>query len=259
MITAWELRKLLSGLVYPLGTSALLLGIGIFAFFLLRRRRTGITLAFTALIWLWIWSTPVVSDLARSLLEERWDQVTAEDTSSAGAIAVLGGAFSHDEKQIYPNASAAVDRYWHAARLFKAGKAKKVIISGGRSPGRGPGMTEAAAGRLFLIDLGVPDEFIVLEQQSLTTRGNAVHVAELLNQYDLESVLLVTSALHMRRSMAAFQAVGLDPVPAATDFEVSSNGLSVRDFLPSAAALAGSTRAVHEWVGYWVYRWRGWA
>jgi uncharacterized SAM-binding protein YcdF (DUF218 family) len=119
-------------------------------------------------------------------------------------------------------------------------------------------MTEAEAGRLFLLDLGVPEGAILLEDEALTTRGNAVFVAELLEQQSIEGLLLVTSALHMRRSVAAFRAVGLDPVPVATDFEVSSGELGLRDFLPSAAALSSSTRAVHEWVGYWVYWWRGW-
>ena len=254
----WELKKLLSGLAYPLGTASLLLALGILALIIFKRRRAGLAMVLAGLGWLWLWSMPVFSDGVRGALEGDWVQKPVEDVLPSDAIVVLGGAFSHRSDRPYPNASAAVDRYWHAARLFHAGKAPRVIVSGGRSPGRGLGMTEAEAGRLFLIDLGVSPEAVVVEPKALTTRGNAVQVAALLGQQELDRILLVTSALHMRRSVAAFRAVGLDPVPVATDFEVSSGELRLRDFLPSAAALAGSTRAVHEWVGYWVYWWRGW-
>ena len=254
----WELKKLLSGLVYPLGTSAFLLGAGVLALLFLSRRRVGLALVLLGFAWLWFWSMPVVSDWTRGSLEAPWSQPSAEDLPPVDVIVVLGGAFSHKTNSAYPNAGSAVDRYWHAARLFHAGKAPRIIVSGGRSPGRGPGMTEAEAGRVFLLDLGVPADAILVESKALTTRGNAVFVAELLEQQSIETLLLVTSALHMRRSVDAFRAVGLDPVPVATDFEVSSGDLGLRDFLPSAAALAGSTRAVHEWVGYWVYWWRGW-
>jgi len=254
----WELKKLLSGLVYPLGTATTLLALGLLALLMIRRRRFGLTLAIAGTAWLWFWSMPIVSDWARGSLEEPWARLSIEASPQADVIVVLGGAFSHRADRSFPNAGSAVDRYWHAARLFHAGKSPRIIVSGGRSPGRGSGMTEAEAGRLFLLDLGVPEGAILVEDEALTTRGNAVFVAELLEQQSIEGLLLVTSALHMRRSVAAFRAVGLDPVPVATDFEVSSGDLGLRDFLPSAAALAGSTRAVHEWVGYWVYWWRGW-
>jgi len=254
----WELKKLLSALVYPLGTCVLLLILGILALIIFKRRRAGLAFALAGFGWLWLWSMPVFSDWARGSLERDWVQLSAAEVAPVDVIVVLGGGFSHKTGRPYPNAGSAVDRYWHAARLFHAGKAPQIIVSGGRSPGRGPGMTEAAAGRAFLLDLGVPADSIVVEPEALTTRGNAFQVAELLGQGDVDQLLLVTSALHMRRSKAAFRAVGLDPLPAATDFEVSKDALVLRDFLPSAAALAGSTRAVHEWVGYWVYWWRGW-
>jgi uncharacterized SAM-binding protein YcdF (DUF218 family) len=253
----WELKKLLSGLVYPLGTASALLGLGLLLV-VLRRRRSGLGLALAGFAWLWLWSTPLFSDWVCGALERPWAHLEADDAPVAEAIVVLGGAFSHRAGWPQPNAGAAVDRYWHGARLYHAGKAPWVLLSGGRSPGRGPGLTEAASGLEFLVDLGVPAEAISVDEQALTTRGNAVFVADLLRQRGVERFLLVTSALHMRRSMAAFRAVGLEPIPIATDFEVSRGERTFRDFFPSAAALSASTRALHEGVGYWVYWWRGW-
>ena len=105
----------------------------------------------------------------------------------------------------------------------------------------------------------MPDSALLLEERALTTRQNAVHVQDLLDAQGIDSFLLVTSALHMRRSEASFRALGLDPLPMATDFEVRpSPARGWRRWRPSASALAGSTRAWHEHVGYWQYRRRGW-
>jgi len=254
----WELKQLLSGLAYPLGTSSLLLGLGILGL-MLHWRRLGLVLAITGFGWLWLWSTPMFSDWVRQSLEGRYPHWPAEQVPSADAIVVLGGAFSHVSDWPHPDVSSAGDRYWHGARLFQAGKGQTVILSGGRSPGRPPGMSEAAAGREFLVDLGIPESALRLDERALTTRDNAVNVADLMADENIDSFLLVTSALHMRRSEAAFRAVGLEPIPVATDFEVGrSSNRRLRRWLPSAAALAGSSRAVHEYVGYWVYWWRGW-
>ena len=253
-----ELRRLLPRLVYPLGAAFSLMGLGLLLQ-LLRWRRLGLVLCLAGFGWLWVWSTPVFSDWIRGSLEGRYAELAVEETPAAGAIVVLGGAFSHVLPGPYPNISGSGDRYWHGARLFHGGKGQWVILSGGRSPGRPPGMTEAEAGAVFLVDMGVPEESLLLDRRALTTRDNAVNVAAILAENDIESFLLVTSALHMRRSEAAFRAVGLDPIVAATDFEVGvSSRRRIQRWLPSAEALAGSTRAMHEVVGYWVYRWRGW-
>ena len=69
----------------------------------------------------------------------------------------------------------------------------------------------------------------------------------------------VTSASHMRRTEAVFRAGGLEPIPVATDFRVGPDPVRrLWRYLPSVNGLAGSTAAVHEFVGYWFYWLRGW-
>lgn len=243
---------------YPLG-AGLALGVFGLVFIMLRRRKTGQTLLLLAVAWLWLWSTPVFSDWLRLSLESRYPMLSAEQAPAAEAIVVLGGAFSHHESWPYPDMSSNADRYWHGARLYHAGKAPLVILSGGRMPGRGPGLTDAGAGALFLADLGVPPQAIVVEERALTTRGNAVEVAAILQARGIEDFLLVTSARHMRRSEAAFRSLGLNPVPLATDFTVGTPlRRDLRRWLPDAVALAGASRAAHEYVAYLIYQRRGW-
>ena len=88
---------------------------------------------------------------------------------------------------------------------------------------------------------------------------NALYTAEILEAQGMGPVLLVTSALHMPRALATFRAAGVDAIPAATDFEVMPRPRVLLDWLPDAEALAASTRALKEYLGLWVYRYRGWA
>ena len=256
---SYALIKFLSLWIYPLGSAVVLWAAGL-ALFALRRRRAGAVVLFLGLAWLWIWSMPAVADRATGLLEREWRYEAADSFPRADAIVVLGGAFSSGQGEWpYPDAGGGVDRYWHGARLYRAGRAPMVVLSGSRNPKRPDSWSEAESGALFLADLGVPASAIVIDSEARTTRGNVVHIGEILRDRGIDDFLLVTSARHMTRSTAAFRAAGFEPIPAPADFSaVADPAFSVRRFLPSAGALSRSTSAIHEIVGGWFYRVMGW-
>lgn len=256
----YELTKLLSLLIYPLGLTLLLLGAAI-VLLLCRRRRAGFALLGLNLVSLCVFSSPVVADRLVGSLERDWPDVPVEAWPAADAILVLGGAFGTGNGQfVYPSTGGAVDRYWHAARLYRAGRAHRVILSGGREPHRTGGLTEAEAGALFLADMGVPESALVLEPRALTTHAHAIELGPLLNREGISSVLVVTSALHMRRAMAALSGLDAKLIPVATGFTVIDEPtFRLRRLLPSVGALSRSTVAMHEYVGLLYYRARGWA
>ena len=64
----------------------------------------------------------------------------------------------------------------------------------------------------------------------------------------IEKIYLVTSATHMRRSVAAFEATGLTVVAAPTNLP-SPMGPTFGDFMPRAKALFDSSTALYEWFG----------
>ncbi len=112
----------------------------------------------------------------------------------------------------------------------------------------------------FLGDLGVPQDKVLAERNSQTTFGNAQGTKQLLASKGIAEVLLVTSALHMRRAEATFRASGIRVIAAPTDYEsVPEPRWTALDYLPDAAALALSSRALKEYLGLWVYQARGWA
>jgi len=244
--------KLAIALISPLGTALVL---GVLALWLasLRRLRLAWSLGALALIWLWVWSMPVASHALRGALEAQYPAVPMQSLPRAQAIVVLGGSV-RPAKAVgqAPDLSAAADRAWHAARLFHAGKAPLLVLSGGSDP-QVSATSEAMAMRVFLADLGVPVNAMLLEELSRNTRQNARFTAEILRPRGVTHIVLVTSALHMHRAVTLFEAQGFTVTPAATDHEARQR-FSAEDWLPDTGALDGSARALKEIVGRMVGR-----
>lgn len=248
--------KLISLLIYPLGLS-ILLGFAGLLLWVLRHQRSAAVVLSCSLGWLTLWSLPPVADAVARSLEGQSTYLAVEAVPLADVILVFGGVMQPPRPgRPYPDLGAAADRVWHAARLYHAGKAPKVILSGGRNDWQEDWPSQAATMAQFLTDLGVPSSAIVLEERSRSTYENALYCAKLMRGQGMNRALLVTSALHMPRSYAVLRAAGVDAVPAATDFEVVDEPRNVLSWLPSAQALQRSTFALHEWVGIAVYRWR---
>ena len=248
------MAKFVIWLISPLGTACCLTCL---ALLLAWRRRlpSGKLFGAMALVWLWLWSMPATSHWLASQIENQFPQVQISSVPHAQAVVVLGGTVSppmigYAEIDL----KSGADRVWYAARLFHAGKAPLVILSGGGDLER-QAFSEAHAMAVFLQDLGVPAQAIALEETSHNTRENAALSNTLLKARGIEHILLVTSALHMPRALALFKAQGLQVTPAPTDFEAGQeppHGLLA--WLPDAGALNGSALAMKELVGLWVGR-----
>jgi uncharacterized SAM-binding protein YcdF (DUF218 family) len=240
------LSKFVTFGISPLGTS-LLLGLWAWSCAWRGQRIGALRWGGLALVWLWCWSTPVASMWLRGQMEVPYPPVSISDVAPAQALVVLGGGIEVPQQAgAQPNLGAAADRMWHAARLYKAGKAPLVVLSGGLAFEDGL-MSEAASMRAFMRDLDVPDSAMLLEEQSVNTRQNAQFTTALLRERGISQIVLVTSALHMRRSVLLFEVQGLKVTPAATDHEYRVYPLWLR-VLPNADALDGSGRAMKEWV-----------
>jgi uncharacterized SAM-binding protein YcdF (DUF218 family) len=119
-------------------------------------------------------------------------------------------------------------------------------------------MPEAERLARLASECGVERHRLVLEGRSLNTHENGVYTGRILRERGWKRVLLVTSARHMPRSAAVFASEGIDFIPAPTDFRVVDKPMTVMRLLPDARAVDGSTRAVKEYVGLFVYWLRGW-
>lgn len=251
--------KLLTQFAYPLLTSLLLAGAG-GLLLCTRYRGTGGVLVGFALGWLWLWSTPVFSDWLRATLEQRYPPVLVEALPTADAIVVLGGTMqgARPPMRLYSNLEATADRVWYAARLFRAGKAPRILLTGGNLPWGGIEQPEADGMAELLEDLGIPKTALLLEGRSRTTEQNRDYSLPILHRLGVKRILLVTSALHMPRALRLFEATDLAVVPAPADFEVfdRDNAHPLR-WLPDAQALADSSRAYKEYLGTWLLQLSG--
>ena len=252
------LSKLIPLFIYPLGFALVvsMLAMGILGL----SARVARVFLFVAVSVLWVASMPIFADYLGLTLEERYPPLAVEATPTADAMVVLGGGVAVPAPpRITPDLSDASDRVLHAARLYRAGKAPVVVVSGGVIPWLGLDIPEASSMRTLLQEWGVPDDSIHAEGASRNTHENAVFTLPLLVEQGLHRVLLVTSAMHMPRALATFTSAGIDAVPAATDYTVTyRDHRTVIDFLPGAKALSRTTDAIKEYIGYAYYRWRGW-
>jgi uncharacterized SAM-binding protein YcdF (DUF218 family) len=218
----------------------------------------------SAVILLVVLGCPAVEERLTGSLEEHYSDTGAESYPAVQAIVVLGGALQvpsgiHHSSGLIDTS----DRLLMALRLYHAGKAPLVIASGGNNPllGEALDQPEAQVTRLLLKEWGIPDAAIQVESGSINTRENAVFSHRLLAPAGIGRIILVTSAFHMPRAAAAFRKVGFDVIAAPADFRTGwrkeLNGIF--GWIPNAEALEGSRIAMHEWLGLWVYRLRGWA
>lgn len=247
--------KIVATLLYPLGLFLLLLIFSWLAKLLgwVRRARAAKWLAWLLLL---AATNPL---LARSLvqsLEQQHPQVKLQDIAPHDAIIVLGGGL---RVPLPPAMSAQLasgsDRYWHAAKLYKAGKAKRIMLAGGNVY-RQPGVHgEAFYAAELLQAWGVPANAIQIETNSRTTEQNRLNLAEWLQTYGAQRVLLVTSGYHMPRALEAFQDTPALITAAPADILIRDGYQpSIFNWLPSATALNLSTLAMHEYYGTWFAR-----
>lgn len=195
----------------------------------------GITFSIAA-----IGFSPLPNVLARGL------HIPSEITPS-DCIVLLGGGVTPDGQL----STSSLERTTAAAIFFRKGLAPKIIISTGVTLKRAPHLSESKAMGETLTALGIPEEVILLEEQSRRTAENAREVSRLMKEMGCRDALLVTSAFHMKRSLLSFAKHGVKvhpaPVPSALDTD--------RSFF---ARIRLFDVVCHEYLGMLYYRLRGW-
>ena len=248
------LDKILASFAYPLGLALTGVLLSLLAM-LWGARRRGIAAALICAGLLWAASTPLVADAMVASLERQYPPQTAEQAPAADVIIVLGGGLRPaDAFNPYPDLAEGADRVFHALRLHNVGKAPKLLLVGGQAFDGDAAQSEAEAMRQLLAGFGVAPEAMLIESKSRNTFENADFSSEIWRREAFKAGLLVTSALHMPRALAVFRRAGINVYPSATD--AISGGpappMALR-LLPSSTSLDVTTRALKEWIGYYVY------
>ncbi len=143
--------------------------------------------------------------------------------------------------------------------LYRTGRIRRILLSGGAGRLIGDVRPEADAVREFLLQCGVPDSAILVENRSRNTRENALYSRQLADSLAIgPRFLLITSAWHMRRAQACFVKAGLPCDPFGTDFIAeTSNGNWLEWLEPDWKAFQKWDFLLKEWMGWLAYRMKG--
>jgi uncharacterized SAM-binding protein YcdF (DUF218 family) len=155
----------------------------------------------------------------------------SDDARPVDAIVVLGAA-QYDGRPS-PQLAARLD---HAIDLWNEGLADRVMVTGGKMAA--DRFTEAEASRRYLVDAGVPNEAILMEDTGRNTFDSLEAAATILLANDLNEVLLVTDPFHAKRSELIAEEVGLDAWSSPTPSSVVGSWTSARRQLVEAGGIS---------------------
>jgi len=221
---------------------------GVWFLFRKNLKAAGVNLMIGALMWLL--STSPASDAILKGLEHNF----AVPKNPKGDVIIIlgGGAYggAPDLSGVGTPSEMMLFRVVTAVRLHKRLKVP-IILSGGTvfkhmKP-------EAPIVKRFLLDLGVPDNAIIMEDKSLDTSQNAKNTQKICLEAGYKTPILVTSAFHMKRSVLQFKSLGMEVIPFPTGFQSwNDRPYGWIDFLPGN--FGGVSTAVKEYLALLFYR-----
>jgi uncharacterized SAM-binding protein YcdF (DUF218 family) len=223
-----------------------------------RFRRFGLRLAAVAVALLAVFGLSPAGHLLMASLEHGQAPWPDDGRVPAGLV-VLGGSTdvltSAYRGQVAVN--EAGERLTEAVALARRFPAARIVFTGGDASLGGSGPNEADDARRLFESLGLPPDRVAYERESRTTYENAAFTRRLVEPREGELWLLVTSAYHMPRALAAFRAAGFPVEPYPVDFRTRGLGDWSRFFPTASEGLRRTDAALREYLGLVAYRLTG--
>jgi uncharacterized SAM-binding protein YcdF (DUF218 family) len=210
------------------------------------------------LVGYWAIATPLVAQFLASAISGSYTMIEspAEVPGESAIVVLSGGAFTYRAAGMsldVPSNETAF-RLLEAVRLYRLLGDQTVIVSGGTVFPETGSDAETAAMDRSLVDLGIPPQRIVNESNSRNTEEEAAQLKVLLEARHIDRFVLITSPMHMRRSLGVFRSFGLRPYVSIS--RITSEGLPQGPpLLPGESSLRASDQAIYEYgalVYYWV-------
>ncbi|MBL7873731.1 MAG: YdcF family protein [Cyclobacteriaceae bacterium] len=193
-------------------------------------------------------STPLPQWLVYNL-ESKYKVINTEtiQTTDSAFIVVLGGGhtLAPGLPSIDQLSMDALSRLAEGIRLYRLIPGSKLVCSGSSLTKR---TTQAELLALSAIELGVPAVDTLLSTSAENTAQEIEAIVKKLGNQ--QSIILVTSAIHMPRAMSLCVKYGLSPIPAPASHLMKKDPLvSIYDFTPSYHKIMLMHRAMHEYAG----------
>jgi uncharacterized SAM-binding protein YcdF (DUF218 family) len=220
-----------------------------------QNRRKKLVITITAMFL--FFSNPYIIHKITIAWQVKQKRFAQNETYQVGVLLAGFVGFEFKSKQgIY---GAAADRFIQAFRLYKLGHIKKILITGGSGSLWRQQYKEADFVKEQLIEMGVPEQDILKDNQSRNTYENAVNTKKTLDSLKIPGpYLLITSSMHMRRSQHVFAKAGLPVVAYPCHFSAANNPLLFWNaIIPSYKAFDGWDNFMKESIGLLVYKLTG--
>jgi len=165
---------------------------------------------------------------------------------------LLGGFSDYDYIKNKHNFKKEADRLIYTLQLYNQGIIKNIFISGGNGNLFNNNYKESETIKDFLIQNKIDSNDVIIENQSRNTKENAINSAKLLDKKN--EYILITSAIHMKRSILCFENEGLKIIPFSVDNSMSYSSNKIEYILlPRSRVLENWEDLIHEIIGYYVY------
>jgi uncharacterized SAM-binding protein YcdF (DUF218 family) len=149
-----------------------------------------------------------------------WRFASQDATEVADTIIVLGASVIADKPS-----PVFEERIKHGINLYRNGLSKKIIFTGGF--GSGKRYSESYVGASMAINQGVPAQDILIEESSRTTQQNLYYAHKLMQENNLNSAIIVSDPLHMKRAIMVAEDLDIDAFSSPTP-TTRYKGLKVR-------------------------------
>lgn len=205
------------------------------------------------LVLLYLSSTFIVADFLFEKIEGKGVRTIAA-AQSADGIVVLSGMLTHVASAAGPAYEwGDADRFFAGIDLYEAGKAPRLIFTGGALPWDKVAQNEGMILKTFAQRMGVPEASISVSKDVQNTAQEAQAVWELFASHP-PKILLVTSAFHMPRAQRLFEQQGFEVEAFPVDFRVRARAMTPMDFLPNPQALGMTDLFMRELFGRFYYQ-----
>ncbi len=239
--------------ILPFALSPLVLIIVIVAYGLFSHKKAY---GLLGLVLLYASSTFIVADFLFEKIEGKGIKIAAKDAKPVDAIVVLSGMLMQVKSTTGPVSEwADADRFFAGIDLYEAGKAPRLIFTGGALPWGKVSQNEGMVLKTFAQRMGVPNASISVSRKVQNTEQEAEAVWDLLISQSLHApkILLVTSAFHMPRAQRLFEQQGFEVEAFPVDFRVRARAMTPMDFLPDPRALSMTDVLMRELLGRFYY------
>ena len=241
-------KKIISQFLMPETFCIILILAGLIFLWITKKQKTGKVFVTIGTLLLLLFSYKFTANIITLPLENQYTPLLRkidQKRKDVKYIVVLGGGVKYDKLQPISSqiGEKTLIRLVEGIRLLNLYPQAKLILSGGKTFSS---ESEGDIMKRISNILGVAENRILVDSISLDTQMQANNLKKIIKD---SKFILVTSAIHMPRSMILFKAKGMNPIPAPTAYYVQELRNSPFLYFPSPSFLSQCSSAFHEYLG----------